>query len=75
MKSRVYIGKEIVTYVNNVEQSLDVTDDFMPESYSGSTAISKTVSVGSIPTSGAKIYSVNLVFSTTVEIDGSIPSW
>ena len=55
MKSRVYIGKEIVTYVNNVEQSLDVTDDFMPESYSGSTAISKTVSVGSIPTSGAKL--------------------
>jgi len=47
MKSRVYIGKEIVTYVNNVEQNLDVTDDFMPESYSGSTAVSKTVSVGS----------------------------
>lgn len=29
MKSRVYIGKEIVTYVNNVEQSLDVTNDFI----------------------------------------------
>ena len=45
------------------------------ESYNGSTAVSKTVSVGSIPTSGAKMYSVNLVFSTTVERDGSIPSW